>query len=191
MKAYEEWIRDHLPKDIPSDLISRGIDTGLGGCYTVGLTVYCQGDRGPDTVVFTASSQDELRIWAFKKAASGIAQMMEMRRRLQNELKWRYVRDHAEGGKWLYTEHSRYQYNTIEDFRLDWFETYLRLIKGVLTSSQWEKEVKERIKLINNHYGKPHWDYDRKKMMFIEISDSKYVSQGVEEPTPGSIIRKL
>ena len=96
MKSYEEWIRNHLPKDIPSNLISRGIDTGLSGCYNIGLTVYCQGDRGPDTVVLTASSQDELRIWAFKKAASGIAQMMEMRRRSQNELKWRYLRERSD-----------------------------------------------------------------------------------------------
>lgn len=190
MIAHEEWIRKHLPKDIPSDLVSRGIRNGLEGYYARGLTVYCQGDRGPERIEYTARSQENLQIWAFKKAAVSIAQLMEMRRRSQNALKWRYVRDHVENGKWMYIEHSRYQYNAIEDTRLDWFEISLRLTKAVMPPAQWEEEVRERIRLINNHFLKPHWDYDRKRMQFIEISDAKYVSQGVEKPEPGMIIRK-
>ena len=162
----------------------------IGRYYARGLTVYCQGDRGPDRIESAARSQEDMQIWAFKKAAVSIAQLMEMRRRSQNALKWRYVRDHVENGKWIYIEHSRYQYNTIEDTRLDWFEISLRLTKAVMPPAQWEEEVRERIMLINNHFLKPHWDYDRKKMQFIEISDAKYVSQGVEKPEPGTIIKE-
>ena len=35
----------------------------------------------------------------------------------------------------------------------------------------------------------PHWDYDRNKLRFIEISDSKeHDGDGIEEPRPGSVI---
>jgi len=100
------------------------------------------------------------------------------------------VQDHAENGKWMYIEHNHYQFHAIHDFRLVWFETYLRLVKGGLTPAQWSEEICEYTKLLNNHYPVQHWDYDKKKKQFIEISDSKYVSQGIEEPAPGSIIRK-
>ncbi len=39
-------------------------------------------------------------------------------------------------------------------------------------------------------YKEPHWDYDRNKLRFIEISDSKENDgDGIEEPRPGSVIR--
>ena len=44
---------------------------------------------------------------------------------------------------------------------------------------------------MNFWYTKPHWDYDRENLCFIEISDSReYDDHGniVEEPRPGSII---
>jgi len=43
---------------------------------------------------------------------------------------------------------------------------------------------------MNYWYKEPHWDYDRNKLRFIEISDSKENDgDGIEEPRPGSVIR--
>jgi len=130
---FEEWIKKHLPKDIPSDIINNCVN--LCGYDIWGLTIYCEDDRGPEKAVFTARNQEELRIWAFKQVAADIAQRMELRSRPNDNLRWRYVRDHAENGRWLYIEHSRYQYNTIDDSRLAWFETYLRLVKAVMPAA--------------------------------------------------------
>lgn len=45
---------------------------------------------------------------------------------------------------------------------------------------------------MNFWYIVPHWDYDRNKLCFIEISDSKEYDDRqniIEEPRPGSIIK--
>ena len=55
-----------------------------------------------------------------------------------------------------------------------------------------EEKVKEYTSLMNFWYEEPHWDYDRKNLCFIEISDSKEHddhSDIVEEPRPGSVIQ--
>ena len=54
------------------------------------------------------------------------------------------------------------------------------------------KKVQEHIRLMNRWYKGPHWDYDRRKLCFIEISDSKENDgDGIEEPRPGSVIRTI
>ena len=45
---------------------------------------------------------------------------------------------------------------------------------------------------MNYWYKTSHWDYDRKNLCFIEISDSKEHDGGkefIEEPRPGSVIK--
>ena len=45
---------------------------------------------------------------------------------------------------------------------------------------------------MNYWYIEPHWDYDRRKLCFIEVSDSKENDgDGIEEPRPGSVIRTI
>ncbi len=99
-------------------------------------------------------------------------------------------RDHAEDGKWTYTERKNYDYNAIEDPRLYGFECFLRVLRYGFPPDRWERKVREHIALMNYRYQKPHWDYDRKKLCFIEISDSKERDgDGTEEPGPGSVIK--
>ena len=51
--------------------------------------------------------------------------------------------------------------------------------------------MREYVHLMNYWYAVPHWDYDRKNLRFIEISDSREHdgADGVEEPRPGSIMQ--
>lgn len=50
--------------------------------------------------------------------------------------------------------------------------------------------MKRYVDLMNFWYKVPHWDYDREKLCFIEISDSREYdnADGDEEPRPGSVI---
>ena len=98
----------------------------------------------------------------------------------------------AKDGQWFYTEHRYYDYNAIEDDRLFGFESYLRLLKYSFPPDLWEEEVQTHVYLMNYWYTVPHWDYDREKLCFIEISDSKEYddrSDKTEEPRPGSVIK--
>jgi hypothetical protein len=63
-------------------------------------------------------------------------------------------------------------------------------IPGNLNPGCWEKRVKRYVDLMNFWYKEPHWDYDREKLCFIEISDSREYdnADGDEEPRPGSVI---
>ena len=183
MKICEEWIRARLP----AELAGQPIDF-FSGYYLDGLTVMSEGERGaPDTVEFRARSEEELRYWQLEVVCQLIREV-----RPRKEKRWRYTRLDAPDGHWRYVEHRHYDYNAIEDARLYGFECYLRNLKCGFPPDRWEEKVRERVKLMNVWYVTPHWDYDREKLCFIEISDSKeHDDHGniIEEPRPGSVLR--
>ncbi|MBE6908963.1 MAG: hypothetical protein E7474_05095 [Ruminococcaceae bacterium] len=181
MELDEKWIYAHLPEecaDEPIDVFS--------GYYLDGLTVMSEGERGgPDTVAYRAKSEEDLRYWQLECICHFVG-------KADPPKKWRYCRDHAENGAWLYVEHRHYDYNAIEDPRLLGFERYLRNLKYGFPPERWEEKVKEYVHLMNVWYSEPHWDYDRDRLCFVEISDSKEHddhNNRIEEPRPGSIIR--
>ena len=181
MRLDETWIRSHLPPDCadePLDVFS--------GYYLDGLTVMSEGERGgSDTAVYRAKSEEELKYWQLESICHFVG-------KADHSKVWRYYRDHAEAGKWFYIERKHYDYNAIEDTRLAGFERYLRNLKYGFPQDRWEEKVKEHIRLMNFWYTVPHWDYDRNKLCFIEISDSKEHDDNqniTEEPRPGSIIK--
>ena len=181
MRIYESWIREHLPEDERDQQIDF-----FGDMYLDGLTVMFPGERGgPDEVVYAAKSEEDLKLWQFEQVCRFIKEKEPPARK-----RWRWYRDHAENGKWLYVERQSYDYNAIEDPRLYGFECLLRRLKNGFPRDRWERAVKERVRLMNYWYDKPHWDYDRKKLCFIEISDSREHDgkDHIEEPRPGSIL---
>lgn len=145
-----------------------------------------EGERGgADTAVYRAKSEEELKYWQLESICHFVG-------KADHSKVWRYYRDHAEAGKWFYIERKHYDYNAIEDTRLAGFERYLRNLKYGFPQDRWEEKVKEHIRLVNFWYIVPHWDYDRNKLCFIEISDSKEYDDRqniIEEPRPGSIIK--
>ncbi|MBO4330660.1 MAG: hypothetical protein J5827_01140 [Oscillospiraceae bacterium] len=180
MRLDEKWIYEHLPEDCADEPIDV-----FSGYYLDGLTVMAEGERGgEDKVVYRAKNEDDLRYWQLEKIC-GFAGKAD------HSKKWRYLRDHAEDGVWYYIEHRHYNYNAIEDPRLPGFERFLRNLKYGFPRDRWEAKVKERIKLMNFWYTVPHWDYDRDKLCFVEISDSREHDDQtmIEEPRPGSVIR--
>ena len=183
MKIYENWIRAHLP----AELADQPIDL-FHGEYLDGLTVMMEGERGgDDVVVFRAENEEELKYWQLEQVCRFIHEKNTPKRKI-----WRYYRDHAENGQWFYEEHRHYDYNAIEDPRLFGFESFLRVLKTGFPPDRWEDKVQEYIILMNYWYSVPHWDYDRKNLCFIEISDSKEHddrNNRCEEPRPGSVIR--
>ncbi len=65
------------------------------------------------------------------------------------------------------------------------------MIKPVLSHAKWNAEIKEHTVLMNRWYKTEHWSYDRDKMAFEEISDSKPFRSDFddsEEPSQEQII---
>ena len=188
MKVYEEFIRSHLPKE----LADRPLDM-FDNYFMDGLNVMTESERGgPDVIVYKAKSEEDLKLWQFGRACELIGSWPSFEKRMGYPKRWRYYRHHAEKNRWLYTEYKKYDYNAIEDSRLEGFEKYLALTKLGFPKDRWEQEIKHYVHLMNYWYSKPHWDYDKEKLCFIEISDSKEHdehSNPVDEPRPGSIIQ--
>ncbi len=182
MKIYEDWIRARLPEE----LADQPIDC-FSGEYLDGLTVMQEGERGgPDVVVFEAENEEELRYWQLEHVCRYIREKDPPPRKT-----WRWYRHHAENGRWLYVEHRHYDYNAIDDPRLYGFESFLRVLHHAFPPDRWEEQVQTHVGLMNYWYTEPHWDYDREKLCFIEISDSREHddhAEPVEEPQPGSVI---
>ena len=181
MKLDEKWIREHLPEDIRDEDIEV-----FSGLYLDGLKVMSYGERGnPDEVHYEAKNEEDLRWWQLETICRFVG-------KADHSGIWRYYRSHAEDGHWLYIEHRHYDYNAIEDPRLPGFECFLRNLKYGFPKDRWEEAVKKHIRLMNYWYSEPHWDYDRDRLCFIEISDSKEHDDHmniIEEPRPGSIIK--
>ena len=188
---YTDWILEHLPADLP-DYAKPGYALSsverLEG-WVRGLEFWVPGDRGPDRLEYTATSEEELRYWLFRRECVCVAQRMELRTRCQDELRYRYVMDHVEDGRWIYRQNPGYEYNTIHDSRKAWMEQALRMTLPVLPSQEWEALAVKYEQLFNNHYRTPHWGYDSESGVFREIGDSPWLDwKGVEQPAPGTVI---
>ena len=95
MRLDEKWIRAHLPKEVANQPLDC-----FAGEYLDGLTVMHEGERGgDDVVVYRAKDEEDLRWWQFEQVCRFIHEPDPPSRKI-----WRYYRDHAEDGKWLYTE---------------------------------------------------------------------------------------
>ncbi len=185
MHIYEDWIRSRLPPELADEPIDL-----FRGDYLDGLTVMQEGERGgPDVVVYRAESEEDLRYWQLEMVCRFIHEKDPPPKKT-----WRWYRHHAEDGRWLYTEHLNYDYNAIDDPRLYGFECFLRVLRHAFPDDRWEKAVREHVDLMNYWYKVPHWDYDREKLCFTEISDSREHDGGpdmTEEPRPGSVIETV
>lgn len=183
IEKYEDWIRAHLPKgyeNVPIDCFRE--------CYLDGLTIMQFGERGgPDMVYYKAENEEDLRWYLLESVCEFLPAKNPPEKKT-----WRFYRDRAENGLWYYVEHRHYDYNAIDDPRLRGFEIDLRLLKEVLPPDRWEQRVQANVRLMNRWFKTDHWDYDRERCCFIEISDSReYASDSddTEEPRPGSIIK--
>lgn len=189
---YKDWIISRLPSDIPADVISyieKQIDANFGG-YVSGLQYWAFGERGPDELIYTAENEDDLKLWMFQEAARSIAQRMELIGRAEEENRWRYVKDHAEHGAWMYRENQQYQYNAIHDFRKFWMEYELRLLYPVFPEVRWMQRVEYYENCMNKWFQVKHWSYDTKALCFREVSDSKETDiYGVQQPAEGSVMQ--
>jgi hypothetical protein len=182
LRLDENWIRSHLPKE----LTDQPIDC-FRAEYLDGLNVMQEGERGgADVVVYRAKDEEDLRWWQLETVCRFIHEKDPPARKI-----WRYSRHHAEDGRWFYIERRHYDYNAIEDARLYGFESFLRILKYGFPPDRWEEKVRELVCLMNYWYAVPHWDYDRERLCFVEVSDSREHdnhSAIVEEPRPGSIL---
>ena len=187
MAQYTDWAIKHLPQNVPQTVVDNGIKNCRYNFFS-GLNVMERDDRGP-SIVYTAANEEDLRLWWFLFLCESISEQWELFARKENEKKWRFLRATVKNGKWFYIEQKNYKYNAIEDTRLDRFEKYLNLIKPVVSPEFWNKKVEQDTQLMNQWFKEPHWDYDRDKLCFVEISDSReHDTDGYEEPGEGFIV---
>lgn len=190
MHVYEEWIRAHLPKELADQPIGN-----FGGYYLDNLKIMSEGEHGaPDTLEYEAHDEEDLRLWQFDSVCASLGYASELKHRKENAKKWRYIRVRVENNKWLYAERTSYVYNAIEDTRLAAFELHLRLIQPVFSPERFEERVQKYVRLMNRWYHTPHWDFERKALRFIEISDTKEYADdfdNTEEPRTGSVVQIL
>lgn len=188
MTDYFMWTKERLPDDIPEKAIKKA-SFNISWYRIDGTKVIELGDRGRITVAYQAEDENDLKIWCAKKVCEAVASEWELFDRNNNLKKWRFIDEYEENNV-IYYENKHYQYNAIYNARLDSFEKYLILIKPFISAQDWENEVNHRISLINLWFNTPHWNYDKKAMRFIEISDSKeHNSDDTEIPAPDSVIK--
>lgn len=188
LDQYLAWVVEQLPKDIPSEIVRKSLN--MWG-YVSGLQFWNYGERGPDTVAFTASDENELKHWIYDEVSRNIASNIELHKREEEEKLWRYIRERVEDGHWLYRENKDYIYNAIHDFRKYLFEYHLSLLKRVLSEEDVNSKITEYELLLNKWFTEKHWAFDREQFRFVEISDSKeHDTYGIEEPREGSIIER-
>ena len=189
LNQYLAWVLEKLPKDIPSEIVRKILS--IGG-YVSGLQVWQYGERGPDTVAFTASNENELKHWIFDMVSENIAYEVELYNREKEEKLWRYVQERVEDGHWLYRENKDYIYNAIHDSRKYWMEYHLSLLKNVLSEEEVNKKIAYYESKLNMWFTEKHWSFDKEQFRFVEISNSKeHDTYGIEEPREGSIISSL
>ena len=186
LDQYQAWVLQKLPKDIPSEIVRKSLN--IGG-YVSGLQFWQYGERGPDTVAFTASDENELKHWIYDQVSINIALSVELNNREGEEKLWRYIRERVEEGHWLYRENEDYIYNAIHDSRKYWMEYHLSLLKRVLSDEEINNKIREYESLLNLWFTEKHWAFDREQFRFVEISVSKeHDTNGIEEPREGTII---
>ena len=185
-RDYAAWILEHLPAELPA--YARAAAEELGG-RVQGLKFWVPGDREPVCFEYNAKSEADLQYWLFREACTRAALKIELRSRRQDELRYRFVMDHAEDGRWIYRQNPGYEYDTIHDSRKVWMELALRMALPVLPPEEGQAFVEKYERLLNNCYRTPRWGYDRGSGVFREISDSPRLDwNGVEQPAPGTVI---
>lgn len=189
LREHTQWIRAHLSNQVPDAVLTEALR--FEGMYRTGRKIFTVNpDGGEDFLEFASDSEEDLRLFEFDLAAETAAQAMALYTRDQDRKQWRWDRDHAEHGRWMYIERKAYVYDAVFDERLAWFEKYLCLIRDAVNPVWFEKKVQDCTGLLNRSYAIPHWLYDRKKQKFFEISHSREMDiYGREEPSPDSIIK--
>lgn len=183
---YQDWVLEKLPRDISGDIVQKSLN--IGG-YVSGLQFWCYEDRGPATVAFTAADEDELKRWIYDEVSKNISLNVELNHRKDEEKRWRYVRERAVNGQWMYRENTDYVYNAIHDTRKYWMEYHLLLLTRVFSEEEINKRIADYESCLNLWFAEKQWAFDKEQFMFFEISNSKeYDTYGIEEPREGSVV---
>lgn len=156
MTVYKSWIIDHLPNDIPAEMLQQALN--FDDYYQNGLIIATPRERSNEMdIQYTAHNEQELQLYQFKTVCDRIAYAMELAARKKKVRLWRYERVDVVDGHWRYRENKRYRYNEIFDSRLDWYERYLKLLHPVVTDADWTAEIREKEQHMNHWFHEPHW----------------------------------
>lgn len=162
---YYDWI-DKKTDSIDSNNHVAGYSRADGYFYIE------DGDRGEINLSCCSYDVEDIRWYLLKSIVSHVGQNYELAHRKSDEKHWRYLRT-FKNGKLILKQRFIWKYNTVHDTRKLWFEYEINALSKVAEQERLEAFVNKRTSLLNHWFKQPHWGFDWKRMVFVEISNSK------------------
>lgn len=162
---HDEWINKRTKPIDPYNHVA-GYSRADGYFYIE------DGDRGEIYLSCCSHDAEDVRWYLLKSIASQVGQNYELAHRKSEEKRWRYSRA-FENGKHIMKQRIIWKYNAVHDTRKLYFEYEIKALAKVADLERLEVVVNERNSLLNLWFEQPHWGFDWKRMVFVEISDSK------------------
>ncbi|MGL6199677.1 MAG: hypothetical protein ACRC3H_12165 [Lachnospiraceae bacterium] len=162
---HHEWINKRTDPIDPYDHVA-GYNQANGYFYIE------EGDRGTIYLGCCSHDTEDLRWYLLKSIASHAGQNYELTHRKSDEKHWRYPRTFKDG-KLILKQRIIWKYNAIHDTRKLCFEYEIKVLAKVAVPEKLEAFVNEHTNLLNRWFEQPHWGFDWKRMVFVEISESK------------------
>lgn len=131
-----------------------------------------EGDRGEIALTCCSHDFEDIRWYLLTSIVSYVGQKYEHSHRNTDEKRWRYSRK-FKNGKLKLKQRFIWKYNAIHDTRKLWFEYEINALTKVADKARLAAFVDARAGLLNLWYDQPHWAFEWKDMVFVEISDSR------------------
>ena len=143
-----------------------------GYCNTVGYFYVTEAERGELSLQCASHNSKDMRWYIMKKILIHIGRQLELKGREIEEKNWRYPRN-FKNGELTFEENENWIYNAVHDSRKFCFEYTIVSLGKIFEADRVYPYALECLNFMNKWFDPPHWGFDREKMCFIEISDSK------------------
>ena len=143
-----------------------------GYCSLVGYFYVTEGDRGELFLQCASHNLEDMRWYIMKRILTHIGRQLELKGRKIEEKNWRYPRN-FKNGELTFEENENWIYNAVHDSRKFCFEYVIASLAKLFEAERVYNCALEYLNFMNKCFESPHWDFDRKKMCFVEISDSR------------------
>lgn len=154
--SIREYCDGIVPKEytgkIEYHISEKPYDHYVGFCEAEGYYYVAEGDRGELEVLWKSFEKDKIQIYLMKNILRDVGQSMELKNRD--------------------TYKDTYKYHVRYDSRKWWFEYMLNGLVKVFGLEKVNHIIDDYTESMNHWFHEKHWDFDREKLMFVEISDA-------------------
>ena len=153
-----------------------------GYCKEEGYYYIAVGDHGDVYMLCKTESEEVILCFLMEKILRDIGMRIELKIREQEQRKWMYYTDDkmTEEGSERLIKNENYVYHTKYDSRKWWFEYIIRKLRPFFNDSMMNPIEKKYTDYMNKWFGDKHWEYNRSRELFEEMSDSVEQDSSVE-----------